>query len=137
MAKSKVTSKDTPRQEPIKHFEVGVVSYLLFDEFYHDVYSFIRRLKFQVGAGFMYEKEIPTALDMIEGLVSDAETKLNEILEKGKAEKGVKKKAKDIFGNDRFWEYVAQLKIDKHDPADILEAWLKEHNPDYFEETAT
>jgi len=30
MAKSKVSSKDTPRQEPIKHFELGVVGYSLF-----------------------------------------------------------------------------------------------------------
>ena len=26
MAKSKVSSKDTPRQEPIKHFDTGVVT---------------------------------------------------------------------------------------------------------------
>ena len=41
-------------------------------------------------------------------------------------------KQQSIFENDRFWEYVAQIKIDGHDPADILEAWLKEHKPDYF-----
>jgi len=40
---------------------------------------------------------------------------------------------KDIFDNDRLWEYVAQIQIDKHDPADVLEAWMKEHNPEYFE----
>ena len=45
------------------------------------------------------------------------------------------KKEQSIFNDHRFWEYVAQLKIDKHDPADILEAWLKEHNPEYFEDT--
>jgi hypothetical protein len=49
-------------------------------------------------------------------------------------------KQQSIFENDRFWEYVAQIKIDGHDPADILETWLKEHNPEHFEdseETAT
>jgi len=44
------------------------------------------------------------------------------------------RKTQNIFNNDRFWEYVAQIKIDKHDPADILEAWMKEHNPDYFKD---
>jgi len=42
-------------------------------------------------------------------------------------------KPASIFEDNRFWEFVAQIKIDKHDPADILEAWLKEHKPDYFE----
>jgi len=43
---------------------------------------------------------------------------------------------KSTFDNDRLWEYVAQLNIDGHDPADVLEAWLKEHNPDYFDDEA-
>jgi|GEM_PF-1371840 len=39
---------------------------------------------------------------------------------------------KSLFDNDRLWEYVAQLMIHRHDPADILEDWLKENKPDYF-----
>ena len=35
-------------------------------------------------------------------------------------------------GNDRFWEYVEQIKIDGHDPADVLETFLAKHNPDFF-----
>ena len=45
-------------------------------------------------------------------------------------------KQQTIFDDHRFWEYVAQIKIDKHDPADILEAWLKENKPDYLEDEA-
>lgn len=41
---------------------------------------------------------------------------------------------KSLFDNDRLWEYVAQLNIHRHDPADILEAWLKGHQPVYFED---
>jgi hypothetical protein len=43
-------------------------------------------------------------------------------------------KPQSTFEDPRFWEYVAQIKIDKHDPADILEAWLKEHNPAFLED---
>jgi len=42
-------------------------------------------------------------------------------------------KTDSILGNDRFWEYVAQIRIDGADPADILEVWLKEHNPEFLE----
>ena len=38
----------------------------------------------------------------------------------------------DLFGNDRFWEYVDQIKLDGHDPADVLETFLAKHNPDFF-----
>ena len=89
MAKSKVSQKDTPRQEAIKKLSVGAVSYSLFDEFYHDIYSLLRRLKFLADAGFAYEKDMPTVLDLIEILVLDAETKISKIWEKGKAEKGL------------------------------------------------
>lgn len=41
-----------------------------------------------------------------------------------------------IFENARFWEYVAQIKIDGHDPANVLESWLKKHNPDHFKDPA-
>jgi len=47
-----------------------------------------------------------------------------------------KKEAKpqSTFDDHRFWEYVAQIKIDGADPADILEAWLKEHNPEFLKD---
>jgi hypothetical protein len=45
-----------------------------------------------------------------------------------------KNKVGAIIGNARLWEYCAQIKIDGHDPADILEAWLKEHNPEFLED---
>jgi hypothetical protein len=43
-------------------------------------------------------------------------------------------KWQSIFGNDRFWEYVAQIQMDRRDPADILEPWMKKNHPEYFEE---
>ena len=44
MAKSNVSSKDTPRQEAIKKFPVGVISYSLFDEMWNHYKLFIGRL---------------------------------------------------------------------------------------------
>jgi len=44
-------------------------------------------------------------------------------------------KSQSTFSDPRLWEYFAQIKIDGHEPADILEAWLKEHNPEYFEDS--
>jgi hypothetical protein len=35
-------------------------------------------------------------------------------------------------GNNRFWEYVEQIKLDGHDPSDVLETWLAKHNPEFF-----
>ena len=87
MAENTVSLKDTPRQEPIKHFEAGVVSYFLFDELYHDIDLLFRRLKLLVMAGFDDEKYMDTALDLIEKLVLDAESKLDETLEKARDEK--------------------------------------------------
>jgi hypothetical protein len=52
------------------------------------------------------------------------------------ATSATKDKEASIFENHRFWEYVAQIKIDGHDPADILEPWMKKHHPEYFEEEA-
>jgi len=87
MAENTVSLKDTPRQEPIKHFEAGVVSYFLFDELYHDIDLLFRRLKLLVMAGFDDEKYMDTALDLIEKLVLDAEGKLSATLEKARDEK--------------------------------------------------
>jgi hypothetical protein len=50
----------------------------------------------------------------------------------------MEEKRQSIFDDDRFWEYVIQIRLDGHDPVDVLEDWLKEHNPEHFqEETAT
>lgn len=35
----------------------------------------------------------------------------------------------------RFSEYVAQVQLDGGDISDILESWLKEHNPDFLKDT--
>jgi hypothetical protein len=51
------------------------------------------------------------------------------------ATSATKDKEASIFKNHRFWEYVAQIKIDGHDPADILEPWMKKHHPEYFEDS--
>jgi hypothetical protein len=42
-------------------------------------------------------------------------------------------KAKGTFSDPKLWGYIAQIHIDGHDPADILVAWLKEHNPEFLE----
>ena len=46
MAENTVTSKDTPRQGPIKHFDAGVVSWGLFIDFWDDQNAFIKKLEF-------------------------------------------------------------------------------------------
>ena len=44
MAKSKVSQKDTPGQEPIKTFPAGVISYSLFDDLHNHHKLFLGRL---------------------------------------------------------------------------------------------
>ena len=86
MAESTVSLKDTPRQGPIKHFDAGVVSYLFFQDSHRDIHTLLRRLKLLVMAGFDNEESMDTALDLIEKLVLDAESKLNETFDKGVTE---------------------------------------------------
>jgi len=43
-------------------------------------------------------------------------------------------KPQSTFEDPRFSEYVAQINIDGHNPVDILEAWLKEHNPEFLKD---
>ena len=43
-------------------------------------------------------------------------------------------KPQSTFEDPRFSEYVAQINIDGHKPVDILEAWLKEHNPEFLKD---
>jgi len=158
MAENTVSSKDTPRQEPIKHFEAGVVSYFLFHDFHDDIDLLLRRLKFLARAGFD-DEHMDTALDLIERLILSAESKLGEMNKravkesneaggndiytismneslkmKGRKSPGNGKKWKSIFEDDRFLMYVAQIRLDGHDPADILKVWLKEHNPEFLKD---
>ena len=49
-------------------------------------------------------------------------------------DKSPKPKPESTFRDPRFWEYVAQINIDGHNPTDILEAWLKENNPDFLKD---
>jgi hypothetical protein len=45
---------------------------------------------------------------------------------------------KSLFGfmeDPRFSEYVTQVQLDGRNISDIMESWLKEHNPDYFEDS--
>jgi hypothetical protein len=49
--------------------------------------------------------------------------------------KDTKGKEASTFEDARFWDCVAQIKIDGHNPADILKAWPKERNPKHFEDS--
>ena len=82
-------------------------------------------------------------VDLIENAVSGARKERHEQpeaeesceiirnLEQSKAEEEAKRKS--IFEDPRFMMYVAQINIDGHNPVDILESWLKEHNPEFLE----
>jgi len=96
MAKSNVSEKDTPRQEPIKHFEVGVVSYSLFRGFYHDVDTFLNRLYFLLVAGFKIDAYMETALALVNKLLTEAINGLDKI-----GERAVKE-SNEAGGNDIY-----------------------------------
>ncbi len=157
MAKSKVSSKDTPRQEKDDDY---VVSHFLFSDFYEGVTTFVDNIEHLTKTG-SYKDGSETALCLIMDQIGGAKKMIADNLEKMEEElegqdaaiqdkklgqddpKESKptetiedtKKEQSIFDDHRFWEYVAQIRIDKHNPADILEAWLKEHKPDYFEDS--
>ena len=123
----------------IKKFESGVVSYSLFIELVDKDTEFREKLRFILRNS---DLETDWGLNIIHDIVDNSEKEVDAIYDKAKIEKQAvggndvaTVKTETIFDNDRFWEYVAQLKIDKHDPADVLESWLKEHKPDYFEDS--
>jgi hypothetical protein len=67
---------------------------------------------------------------LVDDVVENSKKKRNELWQKIRSESDSKKGS--VFENDRLVEYAIQIRLDKHDPADILESWLKENKPDYF-----
>ena len=81
MAESKVSSKDTPRQELIKHFDTGVVSYYSFSKFHDEQSILYDRIKFLTGSGFTMDKK-DMALDTIETLIDHERKRLDEAMDR-------------------------------------------------------
>ena len=110
-----------------------------FQIFVHSEKAFITRMM-----------EDPEFLRAVEGLYKDPDTqdlvvRLSKRLEAAESCEIIRsleqpeaaeeaKPDKSTFQDPRFSEYVAQIKVDGHDPIDILEAWLKEHNPEFLED---
>lgn len=84
--------------EPIKHFDTGVVSYSLFNDFYHIfVLKLLNSLEFLTDSGFASEEdEMLIAMEMIEKTVKDAKSNMDEIFEKAKVE------SNEAGGNDIY-----------------------------------
>jgi len=154
MAKSKISEKDTKEQESNKAPDLGTVSYDLFDGLYHHSKLFVARLDLLSKCAYAsgeYERVMDLICYFIEQEQGAVEPFLNrainekpfpkigtdpEIIDKDdpKVEERIGTNFGAIIGNDRLWEYYAQIKIDGHEPADILEAWLKEYNPEFLED---
>jgi hypothetical protein len=73
MAKSKVTSKDTPRQEPIKHFKYGVVSWDVFREFWEYQDEFAQKVRFILQNTDFDDWGLTIAFDLIRMAQKDAD----------------------------------------------------------------
>ena len=116
------------------------VSYSTFLDLLDSMGGFIENVDFFVDVAFRmdaWEKSAHFIHDQIE----KAKKELSEIEERALEEPaGDSKESKEvtkpksIFEDPRFSEYVAQIKIDGHDPVDILESWLKEHSPEFLED---
>ncbi len=90
-----ISQKDTPRQETIKHFGSGVVSYSFLHEIHGDIDRLLDRLAFLVDAGYAIE-DMATALILIEKLVLEAKSEWAEMHKKAV------KEANEAGGNDIY-----------------------------------
>jgi hypothetical protein len=82
MAKSNVSSKDASRQEPIKHFNCGVVSWGLFDKVWHENDELRKKLRF-----LLTNSDLDWGLNIIHDLIDLSEKNADELWEKAKTEK--------------------------------------------------
>ncbi|UCD33393.1 MAG: hypothetical protein JSV38_05865 [Desulfobacterales bacterium] len=90
MANKIISPQDTNRQEAIKHFNTGVVSWPLFDNLWHDHDEFLKKLNFLMSNGNGGDWEINIAFDIIRM----AQKNLADLWERGGAEKS------ETGGND-------------------------------------
>jgi hypothetical protein len=142
MSEPKLTQKVILGQESIDSKGKSIVGWDIFDTVWHENYELREKLRFLLTNSNL---DADWGLNIIFDLIDLSEKNAGILWEKAKTEKhgaggnGVAtEKPKSIFDDGRFWEYVIQIRLDGHNPVDILEAWLKEHNPEHFEEeTAT
>ena len=73
MSKSKVSKKETPKQEPIKHFNYGVVSWGLFRELWEAQNEYIKKLSFILENTDFDDWGLNIAFDLIEMAEKDAD----------------------------------------------------------------
>jgi hypothetical protein len=96
MAKSKVASKTGPKQEqkkgnqPIKHFDSGVVSWSLFSDLYEIIFTFKGRLNFLCKSACCSGEldDFSVAMDLIENQLEQFEKTYKEFCQKAETEKG-------------------------------------------------
>jgi hypothetical protein len=73
MAENTVSLKDTPRQEPIKHFDAGVVSWNIFSEFWGYQDEFAKKLSFILQNTDFDDWGLTVAFDLIRMAQKDAD----------------------------------------------------------------
>ncbi|MBW1747573.1 MAG: hypothetical protein JRJ34_03895 [Deltaproteobacteria bacterium] len=86
-------AKDTPRQEPIKHFDCGVISYSLFDEIYGHYKSFIGRLDLLTECAYETRKH-EEVMDLICQIIKKGEEESEAFWDRALSE------TKEAGGND-------------------------------------
>ena len=123
--------------------EGHVVSWGLFDDFYNSMSGFIGKMKFLSDGGFS-TNEHEIALNYIDDELINAD----EAAEKFRGKMHEETRGQDValeyhqrqkslfkFMEDpRFIEYKSQIELDGGNITNILESWLKENKPDYFED---
>ena len=87
MAKSNVSQKDTTRQEAIKTFPAGVVSYSLFDELYSQHKLFIERLDLLFECAYETGK-FEGVMDLISQILEREKGKAEPLFNRALSEKG-------------------------------------------------
>jgi len=104
----------------------------------------VRYLNFAVGntesimkdtSDLMTIRQLDIIVDCLQGVgdaITNFQVELGIIDEMTEA--AGEAKPQSTFEDPRFSEYVAQINIDGHNPVDILEAWLKEHNPEFLKD---
>lgn len=91
MAKSKVTQNEPQGQEPIKHFQLGVVDWCLFSDFWTKQDELIKKLRFIL---FNSDLDADWGLNIIHDLIDMGEKDAHEFWERAKSQKH------DSGGND-------------------------------------
>ena len=86
-------AKDTPRQEPIKTFSAGVISYSLFDDIWGHYQSFIGRLDLLTECAYETSKH-EEVMDLICQIIKQGQEESETFWERALSER------KEAGGND-------------------------------------